>query len=199
MKAIIRMAKKEDTTQQLDIYAPFILDSAVSFELEVPDPEDYWRRIQGIQAAAPWMVCDIEDRISGFAYAGPHRNRAAYQWSRELSVYVHPEFRRKGVAQALYYTIVRILKLQGYRNVFAGIVVPNPASIAFHRQFGFKPIGVYEGVGYKMGKWQNVSWWGLTLGDLITPPGKIASLDQLSGTRAFEDCIVAGLKALKLN
>jgi len=172
----IRSAHKIDAESILNIYAPFILQSATSFEVEVPTVDAFWQRIQKVQNESPWLVCEIDGAIAGYAYASAHRSRQAYQWSREVSVYIHTDFRQMGIARALYEALFGLLKLQGYRNAFAGIVFPNEASVAFHESMGFEKIGIYKGVGYKNGAWQDVGWWSLALDDFEKPPKEIVTL-----------------------
>jgi len=171
---IIRSANQADTESILNIYAPFILNAATSFEVEVPSVEAFWQRIQKVQTESPWLVCEIDGTIAGYAYASAHRSRQAYQWSREVSAYIHADFRQMGIARSLYTALFELLRLQGYRNAFAGIVFPNVASVGFHESMGFKKIGVYRGVGYKNGAWHDVGWWSLALDDFEKPPKGIA-------------------------
>jgi phosphinothricin acetyltransferase len=118
-------------------------------------------------------VAEIDGAVAGYAYAGPHRSRAAYQWSTEVSVYVHPTFRRRGVARALYGKLFDVLSQLGYVSVYAGITLPNPASVGIHEAVGFEPVGVYRRAGFKHGAWHDVGWWQLHLrGDEVptAPP-----------------------------
>jgi L-amino acid N-acyltransferase YncA len=159
----IRLVNEEDVPGILAIYAPYILQTAVSFETEVPSREAFWQRIKKILEESPWLVAEKEGEIAGYAYAGPHRSRAAYQWNREVSAYVADKFQGKGLGKALYSRLFEILKQQGYANLLAGVVIPNPASEAFHRKMGFQKIGVYHKVGFKFGKWYDTSWWELSI------------------------------------
>jgi phosphinothricin acetyltransferase len=109
-------------------------------------------------------VHDEGGRILGYAYASRHRERAAYQWSADVSCYVRPEARGRGIGKALYTELLRRLEAQGFRNAYAGIALPNDASVRLHESVGFRPIGVYRGVGFKQGAWRDVGWWGVPLG-----------------------------------
>ena len=107
----------------------------------------------------PWLVCAAGDQVLGYVYAGKHRSRSAYQWSVDVTVYVHVDARRRGIARALYTVLFKLLAAQGFYNAYAGIALPNPGSVAVHEAMGMVPIGVYKQVGYKLGAWHDVGWW----------------------------------------
>jgi len=159
----IRPALSSDATSILDIYAPFILNTAVSFETEVPTIENFSQRIISNQESWPWLVYESDGLIAGYAYASKHRERAAYQWCVESSVYVNDHFQQKGIATQLYQTLFQILKYQGCRNVYAGITLPNERSIHFHEKMGFNKIADYRNIGYKLNRWNTVRWYELQL------------------------------------
>lgn len=141
------------------IYAPFVTDGWVSFELEAPDAAEMARRIERHGASHAWLVAEIDSRIAGYAYASPHRERAAYASSCDVAVYVDPAFARRGVGRALYGELLPGVKARGLHAAFAGIALPNPGSIGLHQAMGFTPVGVYREVGWKAGGWRDVSWW----------------------------------------
>ncbi len=170
MEMSIRPATTADAAEMLAIYAEFIIHTPVSFETEVPSLAQFQQRIAEYSRHAPWLVCEMEGRIAGYAYGSRHRQRDAYQWSVDATVYVHGDFRRKGIAVALYGSLFRCLGAQGFCTVYAAITLPNPASVRLHESLGFKSIGVYEGVGYKLGRWHDVGWWALRLRDLPENP-----------------------------
>ena len=187
-QAVIRVAEEQDVPQILGIYAPYILKSAVSFEITVPSEKEMWERILAIIRNYPYLVCEIGNRIAGYAYASEHRHREAYRWSKEVSVYVHPEFRGKHIACALYSVLFEILKFQGITNLLAGVTIPNPASIRFHEKLGFSKIGEYTAVGYKQGKWHNVGWWELNFNPRMEPPAeKIVPFSDMVGSGFLND------------
>ena len=161
----IRLAAPEDGAALAAIYAPAVVERTTSFETVPPDAAEMAARVQRVVARTPWLVA--EDRrglVLGYAYAGPHRgDRPAYQWSVEVSAYVHDRVHRGGVGRALYSALFDLLRLQGFRNAYAGITLPNAASEGFHRAMGFELVGVYERVGYKMGAWRDVAWSVLPL------------------------------------
>lgn len=162
---MIRIVDSNDAEQILSIYAPVVRETAVSFETEVPSPDTMRERIERTLETHPWIVCEIDGDIAGYAYACRHRERTAYQWSSETALYVAESHRRRGVGRALYAALMPVLYQQRLRNVFAGITLPNPASVALHEAMGFRPVGVYAFVGYKLGAWHDVGWWHLAVGE----------------------------------
>jgi phosphinothricin acetyltransferase len=152
--ASIRLATIQDAGHIQAIYAPIVRHMATSFELEEPSEQEMQHRISETLVQLPWLVCERNEEILGYTYAGKHRARAAYQWSANTSVYVHAQARRVGIGHALYASLFKILCLQGSVNAYARIALLNPGSVGWHEAIGFKPIGVYRDVGYKLGAWQ---------------------------------------------
>jgi phosphinothricin acetyltransferase len=179
----IREARPDDAAAIRDIYAPFVESTATTFETVTPSLDEMRARIR--DAVAPWLVADDGDAIAGYAYASQHRARAAYQWSVEVSVYTSALARRRGVGRALYETLFHLLRAQGFVNAYAGIALPNDASVGLHESLGFTPIGTYPHVGYKQGAWHDVGWWGLTLHALPDAPHLPLSLDELRRSEAW--------------
>lgn len=167
------------------VYAPFVEHSGVSFESQVPDRAEFARRIERLSASHAFLVAEDERGVSGFAYAAPHRERAAYRWSTEVSVYIGARAQRRGLGRALYGQLLPLLARQGMWTALAGVALPNPASVALHEACGFKLIGVYHEIGFKLGQWFDVSWWELPLqsGETaprqLTPPVRLAEPVQL--------------------
>ncbi|MEX2283034.1 MAG: arsinothricin resistance N-acetyltransferase ArsN1 family B [Gemmatimonadota bacterium] len=155
---LIRMAVADDARDVREIYAPFVTDSAVSFEQTPPTESEMAQRIRATLERTPWLVYEENSRVLGYAYAGKHRDRAAYQWSVEVSAYLRTEAHGKGIARALYDRLFRILVVQGFYSAFAGITLPNDASVAFHRAAGFQWIGTFHSIGYKFGQWHDTGW-----------------------------------------
>lgn len=168
----IRLATIEDAKQVLEIYSNYVINTATSFETDVPSEQEMQSRIASCLQKYPWIVCVINERIAGYVYSSKHREREAYQWSCESSVYVDDDFQGRGIGKKLYQLLFQILKLQGFRNVYAGITMPNEASINLHEKCGFKHFATYENIGYKLGKWHTVKWWKLQINnyDLNPPP-----------------------------
>lgn len=196
MAPLIRLAAEEDAAGVLAIYAPVVRETAISFELEPPSLEEMRERIRSLQTRLVWLVCSDGPSIWGYAYADCFRSRAAYQWSAEVTVYVSPSRQRRGVARALYTSLLAALRLLGYRNAFAGIAQPNPASVALHETLRFRPAGLFRAAGFKLGRWHDVGWWQLDLlplGQPDAPPRTVAAMQVSPGWR---DALASGLAQL---
>lgn len=165
----IRLARAADAAVVADIYRPFVTESVISFELVPPDAAEVGRRIDAVLQRTPWLVWEQNGSVLGYAYATKHRDRAAYQWSVEVSAYVRPEARRGGIARELYRRLFAVLAAQGFYSAYAGITLPNPASVAFHTAAGFTPVGVFHHIGFKNGSWHDVGWYERALNQ-HTPP-----------------------------
>jgi L-amino acid N-acyltransferase YncA len=166
----IRLASAADAKNISDIYAPYIKNTSLTFELEVPTQKQFAERIEKYLLEWPWLVCEVDGIIAGYAYASRYRERAGYQWSCECSVYIHDNYLKRAIAQSLYAALTEILEKQGYRNVYAVINLPNDKSVALHEKCGFKWMATYEKVGYKLGKWKDVGWWVKILNEYSHEP-----------------------------
>jgi L-amino acid N-acyltransferase YncA len=195
--ATIRLATERDTEQIAAIYAPNVTDTNISFEFEPPSAGEMRRRIEATLERYPWLVCERQGRVLGYAYAGAHGSRAAYQWSVDVSVYVHEDARRMGVGRALYTSLFAALSLQGFYNVYAGATLPNPASVGLHEGVGFRRVGVYMGVGYKLGAWHDVVWWHLPLRERVADPDPPADLASVLGSEGWDAALTNGLPFLR--
>jgi len=160
---IIRDARASDAKALLDIYRPFVTDTAVSFELEPPTVADFEGRIATSQSRWAWVVAERGGEIAGYAYASAFRARAAYRFTAETSAYTHAAHRGQGVARALYLRLFEILTAKGFANAYAGIALPNEASVGFHQAMGFTHVGTFHRAGWKFGRWHDVSWWEAVL------------------------------------
>jgi phosphinothricin acetyltransferase len=170
---IIRPVAVDDAAQIAAIYAPSVENSHVSFEERAPTPDEVRERIRSYTRTHPWIVTASEDAgILAYAYACPHRSRPGYRWSVDTAIYVRQGAQGQGIGKALYAELFRQLKLQGFHSAFAGIALPNDASIALHRAVGFTPVGIYRKVGYKNGAWHDTSWWQLQLERSTEPPAE---------------------------
>jgi L-amino acid N-acyltransferase YncA len=195
---VIRLATPADGAALAAIYAPSVADQATSFELELPSPAEMARRVSTTLLRTPWLVCEHQGQVLGYAYAGPHRDRPAYQWSVEVSAYVLASFHRRGVARALYTSLLAVLTLQGFRNAYAGIALPNPASVGLHTAMGFRPVGVYRGVGYKLRAWHDVAWFELALAERVADPPPPRPLAELLPEPGFASALAKGVGSLRL-
>jgi phosphinothricin acetyltransferase len=145
------------------IYAPFVRDTAVSFEERPPSPDEFADHIERVSRTHPWLVAEEDGEVVGYAYGCPHRERAAYRWAAEVTVYVNPAHHRKRIATTLYRELFGLLSAQGIHILCAGVTLPNPASVSLHESLGFEAVGVYRKIGYKLGRWHDVGWWQLPL------------------------------------
>ncbi|MFI7587203.1 arsinothricin resistance N-acetyltransferase ArsN1 family B [Spongisporangium articulatum] len=160
---MIRAVRREDAAAVAEVYRPYVEQTAISFESGAPAAAEMARRIEATVTHYPWLVAEDGGTVVGYAYAGPHRARPAYRWSVDVSVYLAPQAHRRGIGTRLYQALFDHLRAQGYCNAFAGVALPNPASVGLHESLGFAPVGVYRNVGYKSGRWHDVGWWQLEL------------------------------------
>jgi phosphinothricin acetyltransferase len=161
---VVRDATQNDAAAIIKIYEPYIRESGITFEVENPSLGEMQSRIAQ-HGKYGWFVYEVAGEIVGYAYASKHRERAAYQWCCEVSAYLSEEWHGRGIATILYRRLCAVLRRRGLVNAYAGITLPNPKSVAFHEAFGFKLIGVYEKIGFKLGRWHDVGWWGLRLSE----------------------------------
>lgn len=169
---VVRMADAEaDATAVAAIYRPAVESSIATFEEVAPSAEEMARRIRATLPRTPWLVAmEPDGAVVGYAYAGLHRERAGYRWSVDISAYVRPDRVGRGVGRALYEELIPMLRVHGFVNAFAGIALPNPASVALHEAIGMRRIGVYERVGWKFGTWVDVAWYGMRLSEPLGQP-----------------------------
>ena len=164
MKPEYRVATTDDAEQIAQIYAPFCTaESAVSFEITPPTPNEMAKRISSTLPKLPWLVAVYDGKVIAYAYASPHKPRAAYNWSVDLAIYAGPEARKCGIGTELCLRLFLILRTLGYHNIYAGTTLPNSASEKLFVKLEFELIAVYKHVGYKAGKWHDVAWYGLEL------------------------------------
>jgi phosphinothricin acetyltransferase len=163
---VIRLADPaHDADAVAAIYRPAVEASIATFEEVAPDGAEIARRMAAVLPRTPWLVAEHEGSIAGYAYASIHRERAGYRWSVDISVYVAEGQRGRSIGRALYDQLLPMLRRQGFVNVYAGIALPNPPSVALHEAIGMRRIGVYERVGFKFGAWHDVAWYGMRLSD----------------------------------
>jgi L-amino acid N-acyltransferase YncA len=166
-----RIANADDAAAIVEIYRPAITERATSFEIDVPSAAEMAERIAATLEQFPWLVREDGSGILGYAYATRHRERAAYQWCVEVSAYVREGQHRRGVGRTLYQQLFDLLSAQRFHIAYAGITLPNDASVAFHRAMGFVPVGTYRDIGYKFGKWHDVQWLVRRLVPMQDPAG----------------------------
>jgi L-amino acid N-acyltransferase YncA len=168
--AEIRPADVADAAAIAAVYRPYVTDSVASFESVAPDEVEMARRMVHTPRL-PWFVACRDGAVVGYAYAGPHRTRAAYRWSVDCSVYLAADERGAGTGRALYQRLLPELVGLGHVTAFAGIALPNPGSVRLHEALGFTPVGIHRATGFKAGRWHDVGWWQLLLRE---PPAEPA-------------------------
>ncbi|HKL80058.1 MAG TPA: GNAT family N-acetyltransferase [Mobilitalea sp.] len=193
----IRLAEENDSVSLLNIYSEFIRNTAVTFETAVPTVLEFSKRIRDVLESSPWLVCEINGENIGYAYASKHRERSAYQWSVDVTVYINPQYHRRHIATALYIALIELLKIQGYYSAYAGISLPNLNSEGFHESFGFKPVGVFHNVGFKFGEWRDVKWFELTISEYSKNPAKPKTINEIKDAEEFENIIKKAIQIIK--
>ena len=193
MRATIRLATNPDAGAIAAIYAPYCEAAPVSFETSAPSPEEVAQRIQHVTAQWPWLVLEDDGTVAGYAYAGRHRERAAYGWAVDTAVYVSESHRRRGVGRALYTTLFNVLRQQGYFKACAGITLPNPASAGLHEAVGFTLVGVYRGIGFKRGSWHDVAWYEAEVQPEAPNPPAPKPLNAVLDSHGWREAVSCGL------
>jgi L-amino acid N-acyltransferase YncA len=192
MRDRLRLAQESDAREVLRIYEPIVRDTAISFELAPPNEVEMRQRIRKVLLSHIWLVCEEGPRLAGYAYASRFRPREAYRWTAEVTVYVDSERRRRGVGRALYLSLLEALRVQGFLTAVAVIALPNEPSVKLHERLGFKAIGIFERVGYKLGRWHDVGWWQRTLREPEESPAAPRAIAELVGTPQWQAAIEAG-------
>ena len=165
----VRVASEADAAAVAASYAPYGLQTAITFEEQAPSAEDMAARMRKILQGHPFLVFEEAGAVLGYAYASPHKERSAYRWSVDVAIYVAAAAHRRGIGRALYGRLLEILARQGFHTAYAGITMPNESSIGLHEAMGFRLIGAYGEVGFKFGEWRNVGWWGLAISPSSRP------------------------------
>lgn len=181
----IRLATAGDVPQLLQIYAPYVEDTAVSFEYHVPSVSEFTQRFQTLTAQFPWLVWEENNQLLGYAYASAPFERAAFAWCAEASVYLRPDAQGKGIGKKLYTALEHLLRLQGYKTVYAIITTDNTPSIAFHLAMGYRHLAEFPDCGFKLGFWHGITWLFKPLApvespsDFPQPLSAIVNCDQI--------------------
>ena len=177
---MIRLVKVSDSKEILEMYTPYVRDTAISFETEIPTINEFSNRIEIISKQYPFLVYEIDNKVIGYAYASKHRERAAYSYNVDVSIYFLPEYHGTGKAYSLYDCLFKILSKLEYRNAYAAYTEPNIKSMKFHQKFDFKHIGTHHKTGYKFGKWYDVTWLEKTIKEHTENPREILSINEIS-------------------
>lgn len=187
----IRLINPNDAAATLEIYRPYVEKTIISFEYDAPEISEWQNRIKTITAEYPWIVCEHNNEVIGYAYASKHRYRTAYSWAVESTIYLSEKFHHKGIASVLYETLFELLRLQGYVNVYAGVTVPNIKSEKFHLASGFYDIGYFKNIGFKFNEWHDTRWFQLHLTDHPNNPMMPKTIFEVSDTAAFKSILQA--------
>jgi L-amino acid N-acyltransferase YncA len=193
----IRIASENDAEEILQIYAPYIRDTIITFEYEVPAIEEFKNRIRKISKDYPYLVCTLDEKIIGYAYSYRHKERAAYQWNVELSVYIDNKYLHYGLGKAFYTALIEISKLQNIQNIYGVVTSNNINSEKLHEYFGFNKLGVYHNTGYKFGKWHDVTWFEKRVNEYYGEPNPLLSIKDID-KGAFNEIIDKCCKMIKL-
>ena len=174
-----RLATPADGAACAAIYAPYVADTAISFEAVPPTADEMAARIARTIERTPWVVVEVDGVVRAYAYGTRHRDRAAYDWTVETTVYVDRDFGRRGLGTAAMGAVVAILGVQGAHLLVAGITLPNPGSVRLHESLGYRPIGEFEAIGWKFGAWHGVAWYALELGPRDVEPSPLVPLPAM--------------------
>ena len=180
-KIKIRFAEENDSNEILDIYTPYILNTPITFEYDRPDEEEFKNRIVKTKKLYPYLVYTIDSRIIGYAYASQYKNRKAYDYTAEISIYIKEGYKGKHIGQNLYMSLIEILKLQNLQLLYACITIhPTLKSSDFHKKLGFKEIGYFEKSGFKDGQWYDTAWYSLEIGDFKPNPKEFIPINKIN-------------------
>ena len=190
MSAGIRFADPaRDAAGILAVYAPYIRETAVTFETEVPAPDAFTARVAGICADFPYLVLEVDGELAGYAYAHRQAERAAYAWNAELSIYLAGKWRGRGLGAPLYRLLERLLTMQGYVNLYGVITASNAGSIRLHEKLGYRQTGLHEKTGWKFGQWHDVAWLHKRVRE--GEPGTILPLSALDPSQVEREIAAA--------
>ncbi len=195
---LLRNATANDATSIAAIYQPIVTNTPISFEAIPPTGYEIQKRIQKAMDKHLWLVCETDDVIWGYAYAGPHRSRVAYQWATEVSVYIGANFRKRNVGKALYTLLLGSLRLQGFLVALAGITLPNEASVAFHESMGFQTFAQYDNIGYKLGQWHSTIWMRKELAPFQENPAEPVACQHLVGNPTWKRLVENATKLIRI-
>ena len=155
----VRVANEADAEAIAAIYAPYVRETAISFEEVPPSPAEMGQRLRSTLETYPYLVFDDGAGVLGYAYGGVHRSKPAYRWSVETTVYVARHAHRGGIGRALYARLIDLLIRQGFHSAFAGITLPNDKSVGLHEAMGFVHLGTFAEIGFKHGEFRDLGWW----------------------------------------
>lgn len=177
----VRLVRPDDAASLVAIYAPHCTSGMASFESTSPTTDEMAERVRATTSSYPWLVAvdPADGSVLGYAYGSRHRERAGYRWSVDVAVYIASGATGRGIGRSLYAALLPLLEGQGLHRAYAGIALPNDASVALHRAMGFEPVGTYREVGYKLGAWLDVQWWTRVLAQPTDPPAEPVAFGEL--------------------
>lgn len=181
----IRMIQKNDIKRVLDIYAPYILNTTITYEYEVPSIESFTKRVENITKQYPYLVCECDGLVIGYAYASDYHTRTAFSWDCELSIYLDSNYSNRGIGRKLYATLIDFVTKQGYYNAYGVVSFPNDNSEKLHNSFGFKSVGVHKNVGFKFDKWLSLNYYIKRLRDFDKPKSFPKNVKDIEFTEIF--------------
>lgn len=176
----VRLANPDDAKELLKIYEPYVKNTTVTFECDVPTIEEFQERIQNTLQQYPYLVALIDGKIIGYAYASQFKNRKAYQYSVETSIYIENNEKRKGIGNILYRVLEKILSIQNITNLNACIAYPNRGSIHFHEKEGFQMVAHFHECGYKFEEWHDMIWMEKRIGSHNEKPNEIVPFSKIN-------------------
>ena len=198
--AVIRLADtKADARQVAAIYFPYVVNTPITFETEPPDGAEMSVRMENVVRRYPFLVCEHQNEIMGYAYGSQFRNRSAYDWIVETTVYVREAAHGLGIGKALYASLLECLKLQGFTSAFGVIALPNDPSVSLHKHFGFTKDYLMLDAGYKDGQWYDVGFWRVTLNNPNDKMSPILAIGEIGKNATFIKAVASGEQFLKLN
>lgn len=195
----IRLAEVYDSRRIMEIYAPYVANTSLTLTSKMPTLDQVVKTMLEVKKYYPYLICRIEGEVVGFAYASQMQPHEAYSWNAELSIYIDPSFQGRGIATALYTALFQILKIQGFCNIYATIALPNDASVALHRHFGFKELVVMKQHGFKLGEWHDNLYMKMTIPGCFDPaehgsplPMKKLNKNELTTILAMSTALLSG-------
>ena len=195
----IRLADpSRDARQVAAIYYPYVINTHITFEYAPPNGSVIASRMKSQQEKFPWLVCEHERELMGFAYGSSFRSQQAYDWSVETTIYVREAAHNLGIGSALYETLIKCIRLQGYMSAVGVIALPNEPRVSLHNKFGYKEIGILPDAGYKPGSWYDVAIWRLKLNEASPTPEKIVSIDDITNTLDFDKILETGSSKISI-
>lgn len=187
--SIRQISVETDAEACLKVYEPYVLYTPITFDYQVPEVKEFRSKIQDTIIEYPWLVCLKNNQIEGYAYASRHRYKTAYQWSVESTIYLTEQLQGKGIGSILYKTLLALLKIQGFYNVYAGVTVPNKKSELLHSKLGFEELGIFKNIGFKTGAWHDVKWFYKILHEYKINPVLPLKMQDLINSEVYQSLI----------